>query len=223
MRHLGVFAKYWRPGAVKTRLAAEVGAKPASELYRGFLATLLRRLRAVADTRTIVFTPRERRREFEHLAGASWRVAPQLDGDLGRRMADFFAAAFAEGAGQVVLIGSDSPNVPAALIDVAFARLRSVPVVLGPARDGGYYLIGAAERVPPVFAGVAWSSPNVWQQTVQRLEDAHCPFAQLPEWYDVDDLAGLRRLHRDLTSDPCRDEALSDLFEMMANTLDRLC
>jgi rSAM/selenodomain-associated transferase 1 len=223
MRHLGVFAKHWQPGAVKTRLAVAVGAQTASELYQGFLQTLLQRLGTVGDVRTIAYTPAERRTEFERLAGTAWRIAPQSEGDLGRRLDDFFTAAFAAGAREVVVVGSDSPNLPVPLVDVAFARLSGVPVVLGPATDGGYYLIGAADRVPPIFSGVAWSTSDVWRQTIDCLNEAACPFAVLPEWYDVDDIAGLRKLASDLASDPCRDEALCELLAVVGTALERGC
>ena len=82
----------------------------------------------------------------------------------------------------MVLIGSDSPTMPAQFIDDAFAALDSDPVVLGPSRDGGYYLVGAAGQVPPIFTEIDWSTPAVWRQTVDRLGKAGCRFAELPPW-----------------------------------------
>jgi len=219
MELLGIFAKYWQPGAVKTRLAVAIGDEAACTLYRRFILVLLRRLHAVADRRTVYCTPAERVAAFAALAGEAWQVAPQADGDLGRRMEDFFARSFAAGASRAVLLGSDSPLVPIDFVQRAFRLLREVPVVLGPASDGGYYLIGAAERVPPVFTDIAWSTSDVWSQTVQRLEQADCPFATLPEWYDVDDLDSLRRLGRDLAATPANEDDLDDLREHAARAL----
>jgi glycosyltransferase A (GT-A) superfamily protein (DUF2064 family) len=89
--------------------------------------------------------------------------------------------------------------MPAHFIDDAFAALQTHPVVLGPSRDGGYYLVGAAGQVPPIFAGIDWSTPAVWQQTVDRLGNAGCRFAELPTWSDVDNLADLTRIADELT------------------------
>jgi glycosyltransferase A (GT-A) superfamily protein (DUF2064 family) len=94
----------------------------------------------------------------------------------------------------VVLLGTDSPTVPVAWVGQAFAELTTADVVLGPATDGGYYLIGCARRLPPVFAGVAWGGPTVLAETVARLADPSWRLALLPPWYDLDTLADWRML-----------------------------
>ena len=208
-----MFAKYWEPGRVKTRLAAAIGDQAASSLYRRFVLTLLQRLAGLAQRRILAYTPAERRTEFESLGADGWLLAAQADGDLGQRMQDYFAEAFRSSADRVVLIGSDSPNLPVDYVNGAFQQLDEYPVVLGPADDGGYYLVGAAQTVPPMFAGIPWSSPQVWNQTVRRLRDADCPYGVLPAWYDVDDLASLRRIYRDTADQEPLDEPLRHLRE----------
>ncbi len=198
MNHFGILAKYWQPGAVKTRLATAIGDESASRLYRSFVESLLRRLDSTADQRVLAVTPAERMPEFQQLAGPAWTVVPQVGGDLGARLQAVFADQFRRGARRVVLIGSDSPTLPRAYVDDAFARLDEYPVVLGPADDGGYYLVGAADRIPPIFSKIEWSTSRVFAQTAERLRSAGCPFATLPLWYDVDDLAGLERLKTEL-------------------------
>ncbi len=200
-----MFAKYWEPGRVKTRLAAAIGDQAASSLYRRFVLTLLRRFAGVGQRRVLAYTPAERRTEFAALAADDWMLAAQGDGDLGQRMQDYFVEAFRSGADRVVLIGSDSPNLPVEYVHNAFQQLDRYPVVLGPADDGGYYLVGATGSVPPIFQGIQWGSPQVWTQTVHLLRDADCPYGVLPPWYDVDDLAGLRRI--------CRDMAIQDPWD----------
>jgi len=99
------------------------------------------------------------------------------------------------GAGPVVIIGTDSPTLPPRLVDAAFAALREVDFVVGPACDGGYYLLGAREGVPPVFVGPSWGGPGVLAHTLDSLERARAPYQLLEFWYDVDrpgDLAFLR-------------------------------
>ena len=190
---LGMFAKYWEPGEVKTRLAASIGPLRAAGVQRLFVETLARRFGAVADQRLLVHTPAGKRDEFRRALGSQWELEVQAAGDLGERMQRFFTAALAR-AERVVLIGSDSPDLPVAFLHEAFAALETHDVVLGPAADGGYYLIGAASRAPPVFDGIAWSTPDVWPQTRARLQTAGTAWHALPEWYDVDDQTGLKAL-----------------------------
>jgi len=213
MNQLGIFAKYWEPGRVKTRLAAAIGDEAASSLHRRFVLTLLSRFEGVGHRRVLAYTPPERRAEFESLVADSWHLATQADGDLGQRMQHYFADAFRCGANRVVLIGSDSPNLPIDFVNDAFQQLDTSPVVLGPADDGGYYLVGAAGGVPPIFRGVQWSSSQVWSQTVRLLRDVGCPYGALPAWYDVDDLPGLQRMYRELGDLERLDEPLRRLRE----------
>jgi rSAM/selenodomain-associated transferase 1 len=226
---LGVFAKYWLPGAVKTRLAAHVGNEGAAALYKQFLKATLHRTRGVAQRRVLAFTPAGRRHEFAALAGSGWQCEPQAEGDLGTRMRRFFAEQLAEevsSAGEertaaarrrVVLIGSDSPTIPVPFIQQAFAILDQVPLVLGPTPDGGYYLVGAAGRVPPIFGGIEWSTPQVWRQTVESLAAAGRPFARLPEWYDVDEPADLLRLREEASRLVRDDPVWKDLLAMLGD------
>lgn len=199
-RQLGMFAKFWEPGRVKTRLAAAIGPEGAAELQRAFVEQLLNQFRDYPADRLLAYSPPERRGEFEPLA-AHWRLEPQSAGDLGARIDHFFRAGFAAGFQQVVLLGSDSPTLPRAWVDEAYAALADVEVVLGPSADGGYYLIGARDRVPPIFAGIPWSTSEVLKETVARLEAAGLPYQLLPPWYDVDEVADLRRLADELGPD----------------------
>lgn len=219
MDQLAMFAKYWEPGRVKTRLAASIGAPAASRLYRRFVLTLVQRFADVGQRRVLAYTPAERRPEFETIATDRWRLAAQAGGDLGQRMQAYFADAFRGGATRVVLIGSDSPNLPVAVVNEAFQRLAQVSVVLGPAEDGGYYLVGAVGCIPPIFAGIRWSSPQVWPQTVDRLRAAGCAYGVLPPWYDVDDLTSLRRMLRDLTRQAPSDGPLGELREEVSRII----
>src|SRR5262249_5819617 len=187
-RTLGVFAKRPAPGAVKTRLAAETSPEWAAAVAAAFLHDVLGRLAAVEARRVLAFAPPDALPYFAEAARGRFSLTPQGDGDLGRRMAAFFQEQFAAGADRVVLVGTDSPTLPAARVEEAFADLRHADVVLGPATDGGYYLIGCARPVPALFEGVAWGGPRVLLESVGRLPAA-CRLALLPPWYDVDTLA----------------------------------
>jgi rSAM/selenodomain-associated transferase 1 len=200
MRQLGVFAKYWQPGGVKTRLAASIGQRAAARFHRECVRTILARTRTLAVHRVLMVDPPVRLAEFTEFAGNDWNVLPQSAGDLGARMRQYFDTAFAGGAAQVVLIGSDSPTLPLEYIERAFDRLSRRAVVLGPANDGGYYLLAARRAAPPIFDGVEWGSDRVLRETVERLNAAGCSYCELPPWYDVDTIDDLRRLRAELAS-----------------------
>ncbi len=190
---LAVFAKHWTPGKVKTRLAASFGEERAAAYYREFLTTTLRRFDGVGDVRTIVFTPALSRKEFAALAGATWQLTPQSEGDLGARLSAFLEATLGKLARRVVILGADSPTLPVEYVREAFERLESHPVVLGPSEDGGYYLLGASGVVPPIFDGMPWSESTLFAATLERLASRGVAAHQLPPWYDIDDVASLDR------------------------------
>ncbi|RIK77526.1 MAG: glycosyltransferase [Planctomycetota bacterium] len=190
---LAVFAKYWEPGQVKTRLAASVGNERAAAYYRKFLATTLRRFESVADTRMVVFTPANRRDDFTALAGPAWELMPQCDGDLGNRLRSFLEATLNRVARRVVILGADSPTLPLEYVQEALGRLATHSVVLGPSEDGGYYLLGASGAVPPIFDNMPWSDSTLLEATLDRLCQRDVASHLLGTWYDVDDAESLAR------------------------------
>lgn len=192
---LGMFAKYWQPGAVKTRLAVSIGDNAAASLHRLFVQTLLRRLQNVASRNVLCFTPANSADSFGQLSLGTWILEPQSPGNLGTRMRHYFETALsAAEPPRTILIGSDSPDLPVEYVAEAAEKLREFPVVVGPTTDGGYYLIGLSQLVPPIFDDIPWSTPHVWPQTVARLDAAQIPYHVLPQWYDVDDEEGLNAL-----------------------------
>jgi rSAM/selenodomain-associated transferase 1 len=185
-RVLGLFAKWPEAGAVKTRLAA--GRDPAwgARVAHAFLLDTVERLAAVDAHRVLAFAPRDREADFAAVVAGRFDLVPQGEGDLGRRLAAFVEQQLAAGARAVVLVGTDSPTLPVVHVAQAFAELERADVVLGPAADGGYYLVGCGPRLPPVFEGIAWSSGRVLADTVAALADPRWRLALLPPWYDVD-------------------------------------
>jgi rSAM/selenodomain-associated transferase 1 len=185
-RVLGLFAKWPAAGAVKTRLAA--GADPGwgARVAHAFLLDTVDRLAGVDARRVLAFAPAAAAADFAALVRGRFALTPQADGDLGRRLAGFVTRELDGGAPAVVVVGTDSPTLPAAYVDQAFRELGRADVVLGPAADGGYYLLGCGRRLPPVFEGIAWGSARVLEDTVARLADPGWRLALLPPWYDVD-------------------------------------
>ena len=210
MRQFGMFAKYWEPGRVKTRLAARLGDAAASGVYRAFLECLVERFGSVGDRRVLVYAPVDCERHFAELAGNRYQLQSQSPGDLGARMQSYFEQAQRGGMQRVVVIGSDSPSLPVSYVDQAFTELEQFPCVLGPSRDGGYYLLGLAGRLPPIFADFPWSTDRVLELTRERLRAAGYTWCELPEWYDVDDADDLATLRGELRR-ISRDNALKQL------------
>jgi uncharacterized protein len=194
MRVLGIFAKQPLPATVKTRLARETSPAWAAQVAAALLADVLARLAQLPARRVIAFAPAAARAWFENAAQGGFELEPQTDGDLGQRLQAFYESQYAQRAEAIVVIGTDSPTLPVAFIEEAFDRLQTADLVLGPAGDGGYYLIGSGRRLPPVFDGIAWSSPTVLGETVRRLAGASWRLALLPPWYDVDTLADWQML-----------------------------
>lgn len=188
MRHLGIFVKESVPGRVKTRLAATLGPDAAAELYCAFIGDLTDRFRTTADTRWLGFTPvtESSRAAMRPFAGREFELWPQPDADLGVRIADFFGFTKAAGATQTVLIGSDSPNLPRELVEQAFTALNTTDAVLGPATDGGYYLIGTRLPLAGVLDGVRWSTEHTLADTAIRIAATGLTLSLLPPWYDID-------------------------------------
>jgi len=188
MNVFGLFAKQPQAGTVKTRLAKSIGDAAAADLYAAFIADLIERFRNTADRRLLGYAPANAaaREFFQNAAQNDYTLWPQPDVDLGGRMAAFFHHAFQSGADRVVLIGSDSPTLPTEFVRRAFDELHQADCVLGPAGDGGYYLIGLRRELPRVFHDITWSGPAVLRQTVERLQSEAATLKLLPLWYDVD-------------------------------------
>ena len=183
-----MFVRHPVAGRVKTRLAAELGERRACEIYEAFLSDLVARFRGTGTQRFLCFTPDDgdSRYYFEKMGGADFKLWPQPEGDLGARMQRFFEEHLRAVDDRVVVIGSDSPTLPQDFLDRAFAVLTQADCVIGPATDGGYYLVGMSGRVWPVFSGISWSEPCVLDQTVSWLVECRARLALLPVWYDVD-------------------------------------
>lgn len=197
-------AKAPRPGLAKTRLAAEGRMSPAdaAQLARAFLLDTLRACgEAGPDELVVSFTPDDARPEFERLA-PSCVLAPQSAGDLGARLAAAFELAFERGARRTIAIGTDAPHVGAERLRRASKQLESADVVLGPARDGGYYLVALRAPRPELFEGIEWSSPRVLEQTLAKAARSGLSVAQLDELEDVDGPAELERLAQRLAKEP---------------------
>lgn len=183
-----VFAKAPLPGKVKTRLARTMGDERAAELYRRMGEAIIGAVRGGEFETSVVYSPAEDFPAMRAWLGDSLRLIPQAGGDLGQRMNIAITEALETSSG-VCLIGTDSPDVNEALVSEAFEALGETDVVLGPARDGGYYLIALSEPHPELFEGIAWSTDRVLEETLQQASAAGLTVRLLETLADVDERA----------------------------------
>ncbi|HEY6947277.1 MAG TPA: TIGR04282 family arsenosugar biosynthesis glycosyltransferase [Gemmatimonadales bacterium] len=192
-RSLVVFARAPELGRVKTRLAREIGEAAALEAYRELGKAVLGAVgRLGACDLVVAFTPADREASVRAWLGPAPRYEPQLEGDLGARMLGAVAGRFAAGAAKVLLIGTDCPGLNPELLETAFARLDRADTVLGPAADGGYYLVGMKRPIPELFEGIPWSGPTTLSATLARAAAAGVSVALLDERRDIDTAADWR-------------------------------
>jgi hypothetical protein len=190
-RALVVIAKEPVPGVVKTRLAPMLGADGAARVAAAMLADTLAVVAQVDAEPWVCFAPPNARTRMAHLAPGCGLLA-QVEGDLGDRLAACFAALLGGGAERVVIVAADTPHVPRATYQAAFALLDQVDVVLGPAVDGGYYLVGAKAALPELFVGVPMGTDAVLQVTIQRAVHRRLRIGTVPMLRDLDRLEDLR-------------------------------
>ena len=194
---VAIMAKLPVPGHVKTRLARTLGATAACKLYEAFIADLDARLAEERLAALWFYTPNAPG-QLSHLVPHAAGVLPQRGPDLGRRMEAALDDAFARGYWPVVLLGADVPHVPLQRVRHALDRLAlGMEVVIGPAADGGYYLLALGTRAPELFREVHWGGPGVYQETMTRIRGGNLAVEELAPWFDIDvpeDLEKLRAL-----------------------------
>ncbi|GAA3997573.1 TIGR04282 family arsenosugar biosynthesis glycosyltransferase [Hymenobacter fastidiosus] len=192
MQHLLIFARHPELGRVKTRLAQAIGNEAALVVYEELLAHTRAAAEGLAPAhKTVWFADQAPPADDSADCWTGYEHQTQPAGDLGYRMATAFEVAFAAGATAVVIIGTDCPELGTAHLEAAFQQLHGHDVVLGPAADGGYYLLGMNKLYAALFADKSWSTDSVLTAT---LADAHAlglRVALLPRLRDVDTAADL--------------------------------
>lgn len=195
---VGIFAKAPRAGRVKTRLSPPLTPGGAAAVARACLEETLRRFPPSVPGPCTLFLDGEPEPWLERLAARQGvLVRNQGTGDLGARLRRAFRALYAGGARRAVVIGSDSPTLDPSRLAEALDRLEGSDAVIGPARDGGYYLIGMRPGREDLLTAIPWSTPHVAAETRRRAEAAGWSVAELTEWYDVDEVEDLRRAEED--------------------------
>lgn len=193
----GLFVKFPEPGKVKTRIAKDTGFDYAAGAYRRIAEeVLLETLPGDGEYKRIIFySPRNMERHFRSWLPGEILVA-QEGRDVGERMGNAMKALFCEGALKVVITGIDIPELDREVVKDAFKKLDSADVVIGPAVDGGYYLIGMKSLHPEIFRDISWSTEKVFRQTVSVIDTLKLRYETLITLSDVDTLEDLMKLEK---------------------------
>jgi rSAM/selenodomain-associated transferase 2/rSAM/selenodomain-associated transferase 1 len=195
--HVIVFTRYPEPGRTKTRLIPALGAEGAAALQRGLtLHTLsvVDQLKALGRCSVEVRYEGGSHEQMQDAFGVGRVYKRQHQGDLGSRLHGAFVESFAKGAEGTLIIGSDCPSLKSDVLETAFAAMRSHDIVLGPARDGGYYLIGLRRSCAGLFTGVEWGSSRVHAQTMERAAAFGLSVHNLGVLHDIDEPDDLGKL-----------------------------
>jgi uncharacterized protein len=189
-----LFARCPEPGVVKTRLAGGIGNRRAAEVYCSMVRDSIEIVKQSGLALRICYWPPEKEEQIREACGYEYSYVSQRGSDLSQRLLNAFGCVFDEGFEYAIALGSDSPDLPAAVLADAGLQLTNTDAVLGPAADGGYYLIGFSRKSfsTAVFEGIEWSSSKVLSQTLSRLEEHNRAVSLLPLWYDIDTIDDLR-------------------------------
>jgi rSAM/selenodomain-associated transferase 1 len=194
---LAIFAKAPIAGQVKTRLCPPLTHEQAAELFGCFLLDTVERMCSLATVQVfLAITPADSEPLFRQMIPFPVRYVPQRGDSLGEREINILADMLSEGFSRAVIIGSDIPTLPVEHIHEAFTRLEDpeCDTVFGPSTDGGYYLVGAREVHRPLFENIAWSTPQVLEQTLEQARLHQLAVELVPSWYDVDTVEDLQQL-----------------------------
>ncbi|MBD2335758.1 TIGR04282 family arsenosugar biosynthesis glycosyltransferase [Calothrix sp. FACHB-156] len=188
-QHLVIFTRYPEPGKTKTRLIPALGELGAANLQKQMTEYTILQVQALQKILAISFEVRfagGNLQLMQNWLGSDLVYQPQGEGDLGDRIMRSLADAVASGKQEVIIIGIDCPGVNSQLLAMAFEQLNNFDLVLGPAIDGGYYLIGLHQAIPQLFANIDWGTSQVFQQTVDIAQQLNLSHTYLPTLADVD-------------------------------------
>ncbi|MFO0775780.1 MAG: TIGR04282 family arsenosugar biosynthesis glycosyltransferase [Nitrospiraceae bacterium] len=226
---LVLFAKAPIPGTVKTRLSPPLTPDEASSLHGSFVLDALERSKTAIQQqrlsldRVIACAP-SADHVFFQIVGERNGVGliDQVGDDLGARMKQVVADMFARGYRRVLLLGTDLPSLPLTVYADSLKVLEQQDLVIGPAEDGGYYAIGMTRPVPELFDGIAWSTPQVYAQTRERIARAGLTVGELPRWRDVDRIEDLHALMAEAAADARKPKGQRTFSQRTAGTVQLL-
>jgi rSAM/selenodomain-associated transferase 1 len=193
-------------GASKTRLSPPLRPNECAALSACFIRDLARTIAVLVKnggvTGYALYTPRGSEASLLSLLPNGFRLMPQVDGGFGERLLHGTIDLLAAGHSGAILVNSDSPTLPLSILrDAVQAVRRGDNVVLSPAYDGGYTLIGLSKQHARLFADIPWSTRDVYRLTLERAREIGLPVVDVPSWYDIDDAASLGMLEAELAGE----------------------
>src|SRR4030066_279542 len=193
-----LFVKYPEKGKVKTRLSAELGAETTRNLYECFVSDLIGILEKKRYTFKVALYPPGSDKKIIPWLGQEHSYITQRGRDLGERMENAFKEVFLQGFNEVLVIGTDIPDLTSSLIDIAIKALKRSDAVIGPCYDGGYYLIGFKKKtfLSDTFKGIQWSTERVFKDTMEVFSKKVYKVYVLPKLRDIDRLEDLRDFYK---------------------------
>ncbi|MGZ3339437.1 MAG: TIGR04282 family arsenosugar biosynthesis glycosyltransferase [Reyranella sp.] len=203
---VGIMCKTPEPGKSKTRLSPPLRPEECAGLSACFIRDLSRTIARLAEdgdvTGYAVYTPVGSQEALRRLLPAGFELMPQVEGDFGVRLFHGARDLLDAGHDGVLLVNSDSPTLPLTILQAAVDAVRQADnVVLSPALDGGYTLIGLSKPHRRLFEDIRWSTSTVYRRTLDRAREIGLPVVDAPPWYDVDDAASLRMLEDELSGE----------------------
>lgn len=203
---VGIICKTPAAGKSKTRLSPPLRPEECAALSACFICDLAYTIDEVARrggaAGVALYTPVGSEAALRRLLPGEFALIPQIEGDFGERIFQGLTDIIATGYDGAILINSDSPTLPAAILSAAIDAVRQGDnVVLSPAHDGGYTLVGIAKPRRRLFEDITWSTGVVYEQTLARAGEIGLPVATVPMWYDIDDAASLAMLEAELAGE----------------------
>jgi rSAM/selenodomain-associated transferase 1 len=203
---VGIMCKTPEPGKSKTRLSPPLRPEECASLSACFIRDLSQTIARLAEDGDVagyaVYTPVGSEEALRRLLPAGFELMPQVEGDFGVRLFHGVRDLLDAGHDGVLLVNSDSPTLPLPILQAAVDAVRQADnVVLSPALDGGYTLIGLSKPHRRLFEDIRWSTSTVYRQTLDRAREIGLPVVDAPPWYDVDDAASLRMLEDELSGE----------------------
>jgi rSAM/selenodomain-associated transferase 1 len=195
-----IMAKAPIPGLVKTRMTPWLDPMVVSSLYHNFLLDKIEQVKNIGVQAFIAYTPETGLAFFRSIIPPGFDLINQVGADLGERLADISKSLFGQGFEKVLILDSDTPNLPVEYIQKGLDQLDKSDVILGPCEDGGYYLIGLRECQPLLFQDIPWSTSRVTEFTVKKAQSRDLSVFLLEKWYDIDTIDDLLHLKLDLDS-----------------------
>ncbi|KPQ43362.1 MAG: hypothetical protein MPEBLZ_02083 [Candidatus Methanoperedens nitroreducens] len=193
-------AKAPLPNQVKTRMIPSLDPGTVSGLYHNFLLDKIEQVKNIEAQAFIAYTPETEFAFFQSIAPSGFNLIKQTGSGLGERLANISRSLFEQDFKKVLMLDSDSPNLPVEYIKKGLEKLDNCDIVIGPCEDGGYYLIGLRESQPLIFEGIPWSTSGVTELTMNKAQSSGLIVSLLEKWYDIDTIEDLQRLKNEMYS-----------------------